>query len=222
MELLSLKNALLISQHHLTKTAAALLNRKRAFPQGQGLVAPGGRERLIRGLRVLRFVSVAQALVPCIAWGHAICLFVHHGEGSREGKPQRNTKRPCGALLGASPGRSSQCCQHSGTMVPLRWGSGFVRAQTDAPAGARRAEGQDWGSAPPRGARNSAATRSSPTFTKSHSPGALQGKFREQQLPAINTPHAPRQPRLATANNNIIKSKEATKKHAEAVAWSLI
>lgn len=31
-ELLSLKNVLLISQHHLTKTAAALLNQRRASP----------------------------------------------------------------------------------------------------------------------------------------------------------------------------------------------
>lgn len=169
---------------------------------------------------MLRFVSVAPALVPCLAWGHAICLFVHPGEGSREGKPQGNTKCPHGALLGASPGCSSQCCHHSGTMVPLGWGCGDVGAQTDAPAGARRAEGQDWGSAPPLGARNSAAARPPPTFTKSNSPGALQGRFREQQPPAINTPRAPRQPRLATANNNIIKSKEATKSHA--VAWSLI
>lgn len=55
-ELLSLKNVLLISQHHLTKTAAALLSQRRARPWGRpggmGLVSAGGMQHLLEGLMV--------------------------------------------------------------------------------------------------------------------------------------------------------------------------
>lgn len=95
-ELLSLKNVLLMSQQHLTKAVAALLNQRRALPPGRtGWVFPAGTF----GVKVFWFTPKVWA-----GFGVPLCCM--------------RTQRWWLAERGKNPGKTKKPLQHPAGSIP--------------------------------------------------------------------------------------------------------